>query len=103
MVQGGVSPSQILRIGQGIESCDVLLGYLLGRFLIVRITVVNAATERTRLAGGAELVLLKGTKLGRHGLFVFRSVGEQHLGFEIAEKKRVAPFRKPAAAAAGDA
>src|SRR5207248_2477743 len=68
-----------------------------------RVTIIDPAAERPRLAGGTEVVLLERAKLGRHGPLVGRRGGEEDFRFQVAQEQDVAVLLEPAAAAAGDA
>ncbi len=86
-VQRGVAPAHAVFVGQFLQPAQVRLGDGAG-LLVVRVAVVDAAAERPRLAGRAQVVLA-GT--GRSRPSPRRVVGrrgfEQHVGLEVAQEQ----------------
>ena len=66
------------RLRRGVVSLIALTVALVGR-----VAVVDAAAERPRLAGGAEVVLLERAEVGARPAVVRRGGGEQHVGFQV--------------------
>src|SRR5437867_2877772 len=89
MVQGRVVPRNAVCLGEVFQPADVFFANLLGGCLIIGITKVNAAGGWTWFAGGAQLILLKRAKFGRHRLIVSGRVLQQYGGFEAAQEQGV--------------
>src|SRR5262245_16427015 len=103
VVEGGVVPGESLLLGEFLQALQVLLRDLVPRLLVGRIAVVDATTERARLAGGAEVALLEGAELRGDRLLVCRGGMQQHLSLEAAEIEDVAVLLEAATAPAGNA
>lgn len=103
MMQRCVLPRHSCRVGQCLEPGEILLRDLVAPVLIGRIAIVHATTEWPGLPRGAQVALLKRTKVRRHRRLVRRRLGEQHLGFQVADEQHVAKLLEPATASARDA
>jgi hypothetical protein len=101
-MQRGITPLDVVCPGQLFQSSKIFFGQAVAGFLIVRITEEDPTSEGARLAGSAQLVLLEGTKVGRDRGLVRRGVGQQHVGFQVADKENMPIFLEPAAAPASD-
>src|SRR5262249_9488108 len=63
LVQGRVAPLQAVRLGQALEPAQGLFRERVGRLLVSGVAEVNPAGQRPRLAGSAQVALLKGAKV----------------------------------------
>lgn len=102
-MQRRVPPVQPLLVRQLLQLLQILLGDLPASLLVGRVTIVNPATERPVLAGGAEVLLLERAEVGGDRRFIWRRSAQEHVGFKIADEQRMAVLLEPAAAAAGHA
>jgi hypothetical protein len=86
-----------------LELLQIFLRNQVACLLIGWIAIVHATAERPRFSGGAEVFLLKRTKLGRDRLTVSGRAGQQDLGFQIAYEQYMAILLETAASATGNA
>jgi hypothetical protein len=82
----GVAPFQVVLSSQLLKLAKVFLAEPITRLLIIRVTIVDAARQGPRLAGGTKVVFLERAEVRRDRLLVSWGVGEEDLGFQVAQE-----------------